>query len=1081
MHIAKLIPRCFAIVLLLALTFTSANAAAVCTHGNPLVQIAPSVSGPGAAGRLEQFTVSLTNQDSADCGNSTFLLSTTPPMSLPDGWTIVLLGTSFSLDPGQTGATTLQVRSPLSAPSSNYDVTVTGLNYPEFSIRTSATATYVVGSVMLADFAISAQPSAIPVQQGSNAVINVSSTVSGGFSSGVSLSISGLPAGVSPTFSVVGFAAPGSGTSILTLNAASNAQVGTTNITIAGTSAGTTHSTTVQLTVTAVVPVLTSIVVTPANESLIAGDDDQYLAVGQYSNNTTQNLTTQVTWASSNQKVAEFLLGGLLKTNASGTTTISATLNSVTGSTLLTVTPAPVCRRSGPKLVIDPASSPTGPAGRLESYNVSITNEDTQDCGGSTFLLSATAPAALPNGWTTVLVKNTFTLNPGETGTTTLQVTSPNNAPGGSYDVTVQGVNWPVFTFTTNALATYVINTVVAPDFSISAAPQSLSLQQAVSGTVTVTTMLANGLNSDVALSVSGLPEGVSAGFVPDSIGAPGSGTSTLTLSASSTATPGTVNITITGTAGVTTHSTTVGLTVTSVPPTLNAIAVTPAEPLVSIGTPQQFAAIGIYSNSSIQNLTNQVTWDSSDYNVATIDATGLASTLAEGTARISATLGGVGGGTLLTVNRISQCTLAAPGVVVAPLSSPAGAAGRLEQYTVTLTNLNSNACTASTFLLNAAPPQSLPDGWTVSLVNTSFSLAPGESATTTLQVRSPANAPSSNYAVTITGLNWPVFTFRTDVPVIYVTGSGAADFTVTPAPTSVTVPREQNATVNVIVGVVNGFSAPIGLSASSLPAGVSASFSPVSFPAPGSGIATLTLTASGAATVGLANVSVTATSGAFTLSATIALNVTAAPPVLNAISVTPSNLSLPLGSTQQFLATGLYSNNSTQDLTSQVTWQSSNPTTATITPGGLATTKAIGSSTISATLGSLTGGTLLTVSASVGCVHGNPTFVITPAQSPAGPAGKLVQYSVALTNTDSPACDASEFLLNLKPPTNDGWIISLLDTSFTLLPGQTGTTTMQVRSPATTGSGIYNVSVTGLNWPNYTYQNTATAQYAIQ
>ena len=52
----------------------------------------------------------------------------------------------------------------------------------------------------------------------------------------------------------------------------------------------------------------------------------------------------------------------------------------------------------------------------------------------------------------------------------------------------------------------------------------------------------------------------------------------------------------------------------------------------------------------------------------------------------------------------------------------------------------------------------------------------------------------------------------------------------------------------------------------------------------------------------------------------------------LQSIAVTPANPSVPKGLTQQFTATGTFSDNSTQNLTNQVTWASATPSVATIT-----------------------------------------------------------------------------------------------------------------------------------------------------
>jgi hypothetical protein len=87
--------------------------------------------------------------------------------------------------------------------------------------------------------------------------------------------------------------------------------------------------------------------------------------------------------------------------------------------------------------------------------------------------------------------------------------------------------------------------------------------------------------------------------------------------------------------------------------------------------------------------------------------------------------------------------------------------------------------------------------------------------------------------------------------------------------------------------------------------------------------------------------------------------------PTLSSIAVTPANPTIPTGTTQAFTATGTYSNGSTQNLTSQVAWTSSSTSVATINSSGVATAVNAGSTTILATLGTVTGSTMLTVQAS--------------------------------------------------------------------------------------------------------------------
>ena len=86
--------------------------------------------------------------------------------------------------------------------------------------------------------------------------------------------------------------------------------------------------------------------------------------------------------------------------------------------------------------------------------------------------------------------------------------------------------------------------------------------------------------------------------------------------------------------------------------------------------------------------------------------------------------------------------------------------------------------------------------------------------------------------------------------------------------------------------------------------------------------------------------------------------------PPLVSIAVTPANPSVAQGLTQQFMATGTYSDGSTADLTSTATWTSSDTSKATIASGGLATAIAAGTTTIGAAVGSINGNTVLTVTA---------------------------------------------------------------------------------------------------------------------
>lgn len=83
----------------------------------------------------------------------------------------------------------------------------------------------------------------------------------------------------------------------------------------------------------------------------------------------------------------------------------------------------------------------------------------------------------------------------------------------------------------------------------------------------------------------------------------------------------------------------------------------------------------------------------------------------------------------------------------------------------------------------------------------------------------------------------------------------------------------------------------------------------------------------------------------------------------LSSFTISPLNVSVQPSATQQFSASGSFGDGSTRDISSTVTWTSSNPAIATIDANGLATGVALGNTTITATDGSLTQSTTLTVS----------------------------------------------------------------------------------------------------------------------
>ena len=152
------------------------------------------------------------------------------------------------------------------------------------------------------------------------------------------------------------------------------------------------------------------------------------------------------------------------------------------------------------------------------------------------------------------------------------------------------------------------------PDFTIGASPSSVTINQGSNGTSTITITSLNGFNSATTLSASGLPSGVTAAFSTNPVTPPAnsSATSTLTLTASSSATTGTATVTITGTSGSTTHTTTINLTVN-----------TAAQPNFTIGaSPSSVVVTQGGNGTSTVTITSQNSFSSA----TTLSASGLPS-----------------------------------------------------------------------------------------------------------------------------------------------------------------------------------------------------------------------------------------------------------------------------------------------------------------------------------------------------------------------------------------------------------------------------------------------------------------------
>jgi hypothetical protein len=159
--------------------------------------------------------------------------------------------------------------------------------------------------------------------------------------------------------------------------------------------------------------------------------------------------------------------------------------------------------------------------------------------------------SGLPTGATA-----SFNPNPIQSGqSSTLTIDTTQATPPGTSTVTVTGTG-------TEATHSTTISLTVNPpdDFSMSADPDTMTLNAGDSGQSTIATTITHGVAQTVSLSVSGLPAGASGSFDQDPIQSGQS--ATLTISTSPSTPGGTYIVTVTGTGAEVTRTATISLTV---------------------------------------------------------------------------------------------------------------------------------------------------------------------------------------------------------------------------------------------------------------------------------------------------------------------------------------------------------------------------------------------------------------------------------------------------------------------------------------------------------------------------------------
>ncbi len=346
---------------------------------------------------------------------------------------------------------------------------------------------------------------------------------------------------------------------------------------------------------------LQSIAVTPANSSLGVGATQGFVAIGKYSDTSTQNISSGVTWASSVPAIASISTAGLVSAVTTGASTISAARGGVTGSTPLTIT-----AKTLQSIAVTPAAFNIA-AGTTQQLVATGTYSD-----GSTQVI--TNNVAWTSGNTAVATVGAANgLVTGALAGTGVAITATSGVVTGASrgNVTAAGV-------TLTRLTVAASSQFIGPNF--------LPFPQ-------VCAEFSNGLGSCPYSNVTWTSSNTAVAIVSDTQGVKAltAGVSTLTVRSGSI-------------------SASNMLTVNA--PVLTAIAVLPAAPTIAAGAQLQLTAMGSYSDGSTQNITALagLLWASSAPGSVSVNAAGVASGAAAGSAVLTASVAGRMGSTTATV-----------------------------------------------------------------------------------------------------------------------------------------------------------------------------------------------------------------------------------------------------------------------------------------------------------------------------------------------------------------------------------------------------------------------------------------------
>lgn len=365
----------------------------------------------------------------------------------------------------------------------------------------------------------------------------------------------------------------------------------------------------------------------------------QLEAVASFADSSTQDISANVVWTSSNDSVVTIDDTGRVTPINAGNAVITSTLNTSSGAIYSNTANISVSNAQLKSVNINPISSSLYQGVSQKLTATGSFDDGNQDVTSAVNWTSSNTNVATINNTATIM-NGTIYPSPFVTQSGTTNITA--SVSNGSSTVTSVVATLTVSAATLRAIT---INS-VSPNI-----PKGMSQQYTASGT------FSDGSTRDITNSVIWTSGNSALINISNSFGYNGLAKTNLLLTGSTT-----INATLNGISS----STEVNITAA----VLNAINISPSNTQIGIGASIQFNATGSFSDGSTVNLTPSVFWSSSNTNIVNISNStnnnGLATGLGLGSATIVATFNGFSVSTNITVGTSTlQLILINPGAPI--------------------------------------------------------------------------------------------------------------------------------------------------------------------------------------------------------------------------------------------------------------------------------------------------------------------------------------------------------------------------------------------------------------------------------